>query len=541
MNLNLSKFKKVKADDRSTHLLHPDGHIIQIAHNGLKPRMKKELEAIPMYDGGIAGAGEDIADIQANNGVPSVGEGLRSLGHVVSNVINSIPPEPPVSQGAIDLARTGQWPEDKAPSAPQVVSPAHIETPQTQETVAPREIAAQSSAVSPLMKAEQDSARGMVNANNSGIQGYKDLAEAKGKIGTAEAKQYEHTNNAIAEAEKKFTEVTATLTKDGDTLWKEMSDPKSNVNPEHFWQNHSKIASAIGILLSGFRTEAGENPAAKYIQQQMDMDLRAQEANLGKKKSLLEFNLHRFGNVKDAYMASRVAQNDMLINNIHKIAAENASPMAKAQAQIESVQLKQQNAQLIHKLAMSQALMSLNKTNADSVNSTMQYLRATNPEKAKELEPLAVPGIGFASVPVPEKAREEMTAMQDLDHKLQKLETFAKKHQGTVLDRGIINEGKTLAADATSAARKAGGMGVYREGEQHFIEQLIDPDPTKFAANIRTTPKYKALRDSNKETLRANLKRFGLPESAAESAPEMKTVNGVKYMRGADGKAVRVK
>lgn len=47
MKFDVSRFKKVKADDKETHLLHPAGHIIKLQHNTLKPEIKKVLDSIP--------------------------------------------------------------------------------------------------------------------------------------------------------------------------------------------------------------------------------------------------------------------------------------------------------------------------------------------------------------------------------------------------------------------------------------------------------------------------------------------------------------
>lgn len=49
MNINLSKFKKVECDGKSTTLQHPSGHTIKIAHKSLSPDVRKNLDEIPMH------------------------------------------------------------------------------------------------------------------------------------------------------------------------------------------------------------------------------------------------------------------------------------------------------------------------------------------------------------------------------------------------------------------------------------------------------------------------------------------------------------
>lgn len=50
--LDLSKFKKVSSDKDKTTLKHELGHIIQIAHVALSPKVREQLHALPMAKGG---------------------------------------------------------------------------------------------------------------------------------------------------------------------------------------------------------------------------------------------------------------------------------------------------------------------------------------------------------------------------------------------------------------------------------------------------------------------------------------------------------
>lgn len=52
MKFDLSRFKKVASDKHSTTLKHDDGHTIKLAHAPLSPKMRGELHALPMANGG---------------------------------------------------------------------------------------------------------------------------------------------------------------------------------------------------------------------------------------------------------------------------------------------------------------------------------------------------------------------------------------------------------------------------------------------------------------------------------------------------------
>ncbi len=49
--LDLSRFKKVSSDKKTTTLRHSKGHEIKIAHSGLTPKMKEHLDSLPAHDG----------------------------------------------------------------------------------------------------------------------------------------------------------------------------------------------------------------------------------------------------------------------------------------------------------------------------------------------------------------------------------------------------------------------------------------------------------------------------------------------------------
>lgn len=52
MKMNMSKFKKVAGDKDHSIMKHEDGHMMRIEHKPLSHKMRKEILAIPMYDGG---------------------------------------------------------------------------------------------------------------------------------------------------------------------------------------------------------------------------------------------------------------------------------------------------------------------------------------------------------------------------------------------------------------------------------------------------------------------------------------------------------
>jgi len=90
--LDLSRFKKVSSDGKTTMLRHAKGHEIRIAHSGLTPAMKERLEALEMHGGGkvqryaegtpdepVEAADEDSPEVAADTPQDAPGQDSRDL------------------------------------------------------------------------------------------------------------------------------------------------------------------------------------------------------------------------------------------------------------------------------------------------------------------------------------------------------------------------------------------------------------------------------------------------------------------------------
>lgn len=81
--LNLSNFKKLKSDAKTTTLKHPEGHSIVIAHKPLSDKMKKELHALPFADGG------DVQDSSPAIDPSKVGGDVTTSGDPIVNAVST--------------------------------------------------------------------------------------------------------------------------------------------------------------------------------------------------------------------------------------------------------------------------------------------------------------------------------------------------------------------------------------------------------------------------------------------------------------------
>lgn len=290
-----------------------------------------------------------------------------------------------------------------------------------------------------------------------------------------------------------------------------------------------RIGTAIALALGGLGAglTGGPNQALSFLNSQIDRDIDAQKAELGKKETLLSANLKRFGNLREATEMTRLMMVDQTKLLTDQIASRASGPMAQARAMQLKGQLEQQAAPQAMMLAVRKAAMS-GLQSGRNVEETLQSLRVVNPEMAKEMESRYVPGVGMASIPVPAEDRRNIIAKQALGKMAQDFYDWASKHSGS-LSPSDINVGRAKAAELQSLYRNAINGGVFKKGEQEFIDQIIDSDPTKFFNSIRVLPKLKEVIDSNRQQTNVLHKSFGLPELTAPA--EIKTMGGVRYQK----------
>ncbi len=174
----------------------------------------------------------------------------------------------------------------------------------------------------------------------------------------------------------------------------------------------------------------------------------------------------------------------------------------------------------------------------------MRMLGTQGMERAKDMEEKHFPGLqGQASVPLNSDDRNQINDGITFQKQMDRFTDWTKKHSGD-LSPADENKGKALAADLQGAYRRATKGGVYKAGEQDFISQVIDSNPTKFFNSIRVAPQLAAVKEDAAAQLDQFVKSKGFGGYQGEQGggeAQYKTVGGIKYMRGPNGQAIPVK
>ena len=155
-----------------------------------------------------------------------------------------------------------------------------------------------------------------------------------------------------------------------------------------------KLSTAIGLIMGGMGAGivGGENPAMKYLNNQIENDINAQKTDLGKKESLLSRNLQQFGNLRDATAMTRANMADLASLQMKQKAAQAQDPIAKARLLQEAGKLDMQAAQLIGPLKAKQQVLSAYKQGRVGADVALNYIVPEKDQKAAREELVTVDG-----------------------------------------------------------------------------------------------------------------------------------------------------
>jgi len=501
MKFDLSQFKKVKEDEHTAVMQHPEGHHIVIAKALLSPKAHAELKKLPVH----ASQGIDIpenADSQLDI------EPLNDP-HTRGRTVAMNDPSPvtmaddaSMPTGSLNDPNQGQAPTQEMSSHdPAKAQETNFNIPKAQPAPPP-------------MQLPPEDIQGMRNAAGAQVAGLQGQARAAETQGRSEAKTAGDTADSLTKINQTYQGNVSAYQKYHDQV---MSDHENgHIQPNHYLENMDagkKVRTGIGLVLGGIGGGllGQSNPVMDFINKQTDRDIAAQQANFNNKDTLLKANMQMMGNMKDATDMTRVNLLGINAAKFQQAGAQAKTDSAKYIAMQQAGALQQQIIPIIDQMARRNALTA--GMGQGGTDQQLQMMRMVDPARAKEMEERYIPGVGMASVKVPDKIREELVGRADLQSKVQELRNYAQQHSGSI-DPHTVNYGKALASQVQDAYRRANGQGVFREAEAHFVSGIVDQDPTKFFSSFRTDPKYKALEDSNGATVNNLRKSYGLPTQA---------------------------
>ncbi len=372
-----------------------------------------------------------------------------------------------------------------------------------------------------------------------GIQAQAVAAQQLGDRQVAARQQQERNNQTVMEMHQKAMQ---TLEKERQD---HMADIKNGyIDPDKYWENHSRVAAGLGMILAGFNPTDKPNQAISMVNAEIERSMEAQKANLGVKQNLLSATMQQFGNVRDAENMTRALMQDSLANKLGITAAQAAGPMAKANAQQLAGQLQMDAGMKMQQIGAAQTARSLaNSGNEGLFLTGMNNAQRFAPDVYKDLQSKYLPGIGVANVPVPPADREAMTGFNIFKQRIADAVAFQERSgKSGSWTPETIKEANNLKLSLTGEMNKLSGLKRLNAVEyENYKKQVGNIGGINAGGTLTGLKDISRQLDQHIGAMAGSLGVRPFNTAAQQqSQPQIKTVNGVKYMRGPNGQAIKV-
>lgn len=374
-------------------------------------------------------------------------------------------------------------------------------------------------------------------ANQAGEEaGLKAEGAARAKEGEANAKVYEDTNAKLAKLYADSNPPIEKLSQESDVVAHDIANFK--IDPRRYYNNMStgqKIGSAIAAIVSGIGAGASgtQNMALQHIHNAIQQDIESQKMDLGKKESLLSYNLAKYKDMKTSLLATAsqmnaIAQGQIAANSARYggLAAQGASMAALNNLKNNNLGILTSLKQQVFENQVKQHLAS----GDISKDNPLDYVKhVVPPEKQQKV---------FDEIGVAIDAHQNEPKILKAFDEAAKENTVLKTGAGLLREPGMVKALKQgilpLFKDIDSTVRQA----AMDETFHNLVPSPGDSDKTnkeKRAALVNWLQSKKAA---------PTARGFGIDLSKfqpTQRAPgETKVVNGVTYTRGPNGEAIPV-
>lgn len=314
---------------------------------------------------------------------------------------------------------------------------------------------------------------------------------------------------------------------------------ENKIDPNRLFRNASTsrmFSGAIGLMLSGIGSALTGQPsqALMVIDRAIDRDIEAQKLQMGKGKTILDLQLQKYGNEKDAIQATRIMLGTQALAEMEKAKALAKKPEIQANLQMNQANLK---------LALVKNMLELNNkylnygatTGAFRLKAnTPDYYRAigNNPDLVEKMFVDDNQDVYFAKrKDSAEKVDQYMSSYDSTINALDDLSKF-----DTVSSKFPMTKERQLAKTSFQTALKnlmsgeAAKVGSTRLAElEREISEMMIQDPTKWnTVHLKTQlDALKEVLDVEKEDfLYRNLVGYRKKQTLANKAKSKGFVSG---------------
>lgn len=347
--MNLSGFKKLAEDKKMVTMGHPSGHEIKISKSALSALQRKQIERLPIHlaDGGDAPSAQvavnDFVDKDQGASLPVDSAPTQADPAAAAAAFYAAQKDP--VQAAQD-AKTAQATSDFYASNPKA-GPTSIADPNASLPKADPNLPGAGTPVGDQSAAAPASipshvGGNPVNLNKAYAQGQQAIQQNKdvsSQLAAHDAQIEQENINAKQALEANAQQNLKDFSQHRDDFANYL---KSNpINPNHYQESlgtGQKVATAIGLILGGFQggfNRTGVNPAADFLNKQIDRDIESQKAKGDQQKTIFAANQALYGDQVLATNATRANLNDVYSQKIRQAADQLGTPAAQAAANDE--------------------------------------------------------------------------------------------------------------------------------------------------------------------------------------------------------------
>lgn len=389
-------FKKTADDKEKATLSHENGHQITIVKKGLSKPLRKQLDELPLHQ--AEGSEVPISDTEVET----------------DQIQPAVPGQNILSQKAAPVLSTPEGPANAA------------QEPAPQAPVSPEQA---------LKDATPFSAQG--------LQAAQEEKAANQQYGKDVVSTEQEHQKLLSDASTDLQLDLAKTRNEHDAIMKDLQDPKQFINPNQYLENMStgkKIATAIGLVLGGMGSAktGGPNPAMQFLNQQIERNLQAQQANRSSKQNLLSALEKQYGDKIVAANMFRSINADKMASDLQIAAANHQAALANPQYHMALMGLQQQAAQYQNMADIAHLRNNLKNTEPGPQQDAkaqvlLQHLRTraamgdqASAGMAKEIEQKYVPGIGVGDVELSGDDKQELEARKNLGQTYDKARDYMK-------------------------------------------------------------------------------------------------------------------
>lgn len=192
------------------------------------------------------------------------------------------------------------------------------------------------------------------------VAGLKGQAAGEAKLGELQANSLNQQIHAEQQLQASYQQHYQDLQQERQSFQQDIQN--QHIDPNHYigsMDTSQKIATALGLIMGGLGSGITGQPSAalQFLNNQIDRDIAAQKANLGKGENLLNANLRQFGNLRDATDMTRAMMTDVVSNQLKLAAAKTTDKAAQARAQQAIGALEIQAAPVMSQIAMRRSIL----------------------------------------------------------------------------------------------------------------------------------------------------------------------------------------